>query len=73
MELSRLAVSPAAGQSALVVVPSIALTMGLPAFRFPHPGGPHKIGTLTYNWVDTGRPEIFTADPNARRELVVQI
>ena len=73
MEINRLAVGPAAVLSALVVVASIALPMGLPVFRFPHPGGPHKIGTLTYHWVDTGRLEIFTADPNARRELVVQI
>ena len=67
MELSRLAVGPAAVLSALVVVASIGLPMGLPVFRFPHPGRSHKLGTLTYHWVDTGRPEIFTADPNSRR------
>ena len=34
---------------------------------------PHATGTLTYHWVDASRAEIFTADPNARRELMVQV
>lgn len=52
---------------------SIALPLLIPVFRFPKPTGPYAIGTLTYHWVDTGRSEIFTADPNDRRELMVQI
>ena len=52
---------------------SAVLPMVLPAFRFPHPSGPCEIGTLTYHWVDADRPEIFTADPTDRRELMVQI
>jgi hypothetical protein len=42
-------------------------------FSLPHPRGPYQIGTLTYDWVDAARPEIFTADPHDRRELMVQI
>jgi hypothetical protein len=42
-------------------------------FRFPHPTGRHGIGTLTYHWVDADRPEAFTADPDDRRELMVQL
>jgi predicted dienelactone hydrolase len=42
-------------------------------FRFPRPHGPYAIGTLTYHWVDAARPEVFTADPNDRRELMVQV
>ncbi len=52
---------------------SIALPIMLPVFRFPHPGGPYEIGTLTYHWVDASRQEVFSTDPKARRELMVQI
>ncbi len=42
-------------------------------FRFPKPTGPCGIGTLTCHWVDPSRPDLFTADPDDRRELMVQI
>jgi predicted dienelactone hydrolase len=45
----------------------------LPVFRFPNPGGPYNIGTVTYHWVDASRQEVFSADPSAPRELMVQI
>ena len=61
------------GLGVLGLAVSIALPIVLPVFRLPHPGGPYAIGTLTYHWVDADRPEIFSADPNARRELMVQI
>ena len=51
----------------------IALRVALPVFQFPQPGGPYGIGTLTYHWVDASRAEAFSADANARRELMVQI
>jgi predicted dienelactone hydrolase len=57
----------------VVLCVSIALPIVLPVFHFPRPTGPHEIGTLTYHWVDVGRPEIFTDDTNARRELMAQI
>lgn len=50
-----------------------ASTIVMPVFRFPLPTGPHAIGTLTYHWVDASRADIFNADPNARRELMVQV
>jgi dienelactone hydrolase len=28
---------------------------------------------MTYHWVDTARPEVFTTDPDDRRELMVQV
>jgi hypothetical protein len=40
---------------------------------FPHPTGPYGIGTLTHHWVDADRAELFSDDPDARRELMVQI
>ncbi|HSW12896.1 MAG TPA: hypothetical protein VLI06_08665 [Solimonas sp.] len=56
-----------------VLLGVLALSMVLPVFRVPPPDGPYGIGTLTYHWVDRSRPEIFLADPNARRELMVQL
>jgi hypothetical protein len=58
---------------ALALAASAALPMILPVFSFPHPTGPYAIGSLTYHWVDAARSEAFTADPDDRRELMVQI
>jgi len=58
---------------AFAVVLSIALPAILPVFRFPRPDGPYAIGTLTFHWEDASRPELFAADPHARRELMAQI
>ena len=55
----------------LVIVGTVSIIM--PVFQFPPPAGPYAIGTLTYHWVDTARADIFNADPNARRELMVQV
>jgi len=70
---NRLAAGLAIGLGVLGLAISVALPMVLPVFRFPHPSGPYEIGTLTYHWVDADRPEVFTADPSDRRELMVQI
>jgi predicted dienelactone hydrolase len=69
---SRLARGLVAGLGIVGLPVSIALPLLAPVFRFPPPGGPYRIGTLTYHWVDTSRPEIFS-EPSARRELMVQI
>lgn len=52
---------------------SVAVPALVPVFRFPDPGGPYAIGTVTYHWRDHERREIFEADPGARRELMTQI
>ena len=70
---NRLAVGLAVVLSVLGLVVSVVLPILFPVFRFPQPSGPYAIGTLTYHWVDADRPEVFSADPNARRELMVQI
>ena len=70
---SRLATGLAIGLGVLWLVVSLALPVALPVFSFPPPGGPYGIGTLTYHWVDMTRPEVFSTDPNARRELMVQV
>src|SRR5215217_2351170 len=70
---NRLAAGLAVGLGVLGLAVSVALPVVVPVFRFPHPSGPYGIGTLTYHWVDADRPEVFTADPSDRRELMVQI
>jgi len=70
---NRLAAGITIGLCILALAFSALLPLAFPIFRFPHPSGPYEIGTLTYHWVDAARPEIFTADPNDHRELMVQI
>lgn len=70
---TRIVPGLAVGLVVLGLVVSIILPVVLPVFLFPNPGGPYKIGTVTYHWVDASRQEIFSADPIARRELMVQI
>jgi hypothetical protein len=57
----------------VVFVVSVSVPVVVPVFRFPRPGGPYAIGTVTYQWHDAGRQEIFSADPAARRELMAQV
>jgi pimeloyl-ACP methyl ester carboxylesterase len=63
----------AVGIGILWLAVSIALPILLPVFHFPDPDGPYSIGTVTYDWTDAGRPEIFDSNSKARRELMVQI
>ncbi len=69
----RSAPMPMIVAAGLGVILSAAPPIALPVFNLPPPGGPYAIGTVSYHWVDAGRPEIFTADPADRRELMVQV
>ncbi|WP_408607419.1 alpha/beta hydrolase family protein [Kitasatospora mediocidica] len=40
---------------------------------FPEPTGHFAVGTRVVQWTDPLRPETFTADPNDRRTVVVQL
>ncbi len=40
---------------------------------FPAPSGPFAVGTRVVQWTDPDRPETFTADPDDRRTVVVQL
>lgn len=71
--LPRPAAAAGIGLGVLGLAVSTALPAILPVFRFPAPSGPYDVGTLTYHWVDFGRPEVLTATPEDRRELMVQI
>jgi predicted dienelactone hydrolase len=61
------------GLAVAALVVAIAAPLAVPVFSFPRPTGPYAVGTQTYHWVDDARPDIFTADPADRRELVVQV
>jgi predicted dienelactone hydrolase len=58
---------------AAITVISIALPIAFPIPTLPQPTGKYRIGTVTYEWMDTARTEKFTDDPNDHRELMVQI
>ncbi|MBI5880138.1 MAG: hypothetical protein HZB53_21015 [Chloroflexi bacterium] len=45
----------------------------LPVPRLPTPPGPYAVGSVLYDWTDTTRAETYSSDPNAKRELMVQI
>ncbi|WP_412538092.1 alpha/beta fold hydrolase [Longispora sp. K20-0274] len=44
-----------------------------PVPEFPEPSGDFAVGTRVVQWTDPGRPESFTADPDDRRTVVVQL
>jgi hypothetical protein len=50
-----------------------ALPIILPVPRLPTPLGPYAVGSVLYDWTDTTRAEAYSSDPNAKRELMVQI
>jgi hypothetical protein len=66
----RLAVTGSLAGWALI---ASVLPWFLPVFVFPAVDGPFGIGTQIFHWVDSGRHELFSSDPAARRELMVQI
>ncbi|MDR3575378.1 MAG: hypothetical protein P4L50_16070 [Anaerolineaceae bacterium] len=52
---------------------SVGLPLFLPVFQFPTPSGAYQIGTISYDWVDASRQELFSTDMKARRELMGQV
>jgi predicted dienelactone hydrolase len=52
---------------------AVALPVAMPVPKLPDPTGPYAIGTMSAYLVDNGRPEIYTEDPDDKRELMVQI
>jgi hypothetical protein len=39
----------------------------------PAPTGHHQVGRVSFDWVDPGRTEVYSSNPQDRRELVVFI
>lgn len=52
---------------------STAASILLPVMAIPEPSGPFRVGTTTYFWVDESRRGVYTDDPTAPRELMVQV
>ncbi len=69
----RIAVGLGLGALGGFVLIAVLLPVILPVFNFPVPTGQYGIGTVTYHWVDNGRPEIFTPTPADHRELMAQV
>jgi len=74
---------PRRGVRILVVVLSVlgiilmlltaAILWFFPVVDFPKPTGTYAVGTTTMHLIDTSRPEIFTDDPDDKREFMVRI
>src|SRR5262249_45264951 len=43
------------------------------AVELPRPSGSYGVGRVSYDWVDSSRPETLSKTPNAQRELVVDV
>lgn len=64
----------------VLITVSLVLLFGLSAMPLraqeskwlPAPTGPYQVGTTYYHWVDATRDEVFTDDPDDKRELVVR-
>lgn len=69
----RIAVGLGFGTLGVLVLVAVLLPAIFPVFTFPVPTGRYGIGTVTYHWVDTSRPEIFTPTPTDHRELMAQV
>ncbi len=41
--------------------------------KLPAPSGPFGIGRISYEWIDTSRPDAYSPDPQARRDLMVYL
>ncbi len=50
-----------------------ALPYLFPVFELPQPTGPHKVGTVSYHFIDSSRSERYTSDTTDYRELMVQV
>ncbi|MFD7645824.1 alpha/beta hydrolase family protein [Kitasatospora sp. NPDC059795] len=67
-----LALPGSAACAALVAAGPVA-AWAFPVPVFPRPSGPFAVGTRVVQWTDAQRPETFTADPDDRRTVVVQL
>jgi predicted dienelactone hydrolase len=52
---------------------AVTLPVILPVPVLPTPPGPYAIGSVIYDWTDASRAETYSSDPNAKREIMVQI
>jgi predicted dienelactone hydrolase len=41
--------------------------------QLPHPSGKYGVARTAYDWIDTGRPDIFSKDSGSHREIMVYV
>ena len=73
LPVNRLLAGFGAGLGVLAIAFSVLLASVMPVFEFAEPTGRYSIGTTTYHWEDTSRPELLTADADDHRELMAQV
>jgi hypothetical protein len=56
--------------AALFAQPNQKATVGV---DIPRPSGPYAIGRVSYDWIDSSRPESLSKTPNTPREIVVDV
>lgn len=61
------------GFALLLIAVSATATTILPMFQIPAATGPYHVGTAIVHLVDNSRRENYLHDPNARRELNIQL
>lgn len=57
--------------AAFLLSGSVAHSAAAP--QLPTPSGPFGIGRVGYDWTDASRPDRYSSDPNAHRELMVYL
>jgi len=57
----------------LILGLSVMLAALLPVPSLPAPTGPHLVGTTSYQFTDETREEIYSDDPNDKREIALQV
>lgn len=55
-----------------VLAAILAIAWARPIVKLPRPGGPFAVGTTEFHFTDSSRPEMHTANPLDRRELMVR-
>ncbi|MCS0603539.1 hypothetical protein NX794_20310 [Streptomyces sp. LP11] len=64
---------PGSVACAVLIATGPVAAWAFPVPVFPQPSGRFAVGTRVVQWTDPHRPESFTADPNDRRTVVVQL
>lgn len=57
----------------LFIIAGVAAYHSLPGERVEQPTGDYPIGSVSYHWTDSSRKELYTAEPEDSRQLMVQV
>lgn len=57
----------------LTLVVGIGLPLLFPVFTLPKPSGPHAVGTTSLFFVDSHREEVYTENPEDKREILAKV